>query len=159
MYTQFTQTPDDGYLLKKQGMSSVFIIGGILGVLSIFLFVIAFKETPADRLLIVAGLLILFFTLTIFLAATRKCIVYPSRRIIRYSKNFLSGAKDFSFDEYDGPLVEVAKRTGITVGNSLKLTFTRNEKYKDIELGRNLSVKTRRAITEELHQLMGINRQ
>jgi hypothetical protein len=155
MYTKFEQTPGDGYVMKKQGLISVFILGGLVGVLGIYVLAISVNATSSGTLAFI-GLLTLLFAAFIFLGATRKFIIYPSRKIISYSKNFLLGTKEFSFDEFQGSLVAVTKNIGITIGNSLILEFNRNGKYKKIELARNISAKNQRIILEEIYQLMDI---
>jgi hypothetical protein len=140
--------PDNGYKMKKQGLLSTYIIGGILTILGVFTVSLSFL-----------GWIILLFALIIFLRLTGKLVIYPSQRILKYSANLLFGTKEFSFDDFDGFLVEKTKTNGITSNNSFVMEFNSDGKYKKLMLASNISAKTQRTLTEEISQLMGIQPQ
>jgi hypothetical protein len=152
MYKNFNQTADGGYSLKKQGVISTIIIGGMLAALAIAAIWANMKQPQNGTALL--ALLILSFALLVFWRITRQFIVYPQQRLFKYSKGLGAGFREFHFDELEGATVEKMKNTGITVGSSFKLDFEQNGKYKSILLGQNISAKKQRSIMEEINQMM-----
>ncbi len=155
MNKQFIPTSHNEYQLKKQGIISTIIIGG--GLLSLALLLLKkFLETNSeDKSLLYFGLVILLFSIIIFLKQTRKFIIYPAEKRISYSSSFISPKKNFAFNEFNGIVVERAKNyLGFIVGNSLKLSFIQNGKEKEILLGQNVSAKKMRMISEEIEAII-----
>ncbi len=155
MYSNFTKTTDGGYALKKQGLVSVVIIGGALMALAILCLKI-YLTTQQGNMLFFAGLL-LACCLLIFWRNTKQFIVYPPQQIFKYSKGVGTSFQVFRFNELDGATQENIKNMyGLTTGNSLKLGFEQNGKYKEILLGQNISAKKMRSINEEIVQIMNM---
>nr|WP_294779655.1 hypothetical protein [uncultured Flavobacterium sp.] len=155
MYQQFIQTDDKGYELKKQGTLSTIIIGGGLFLLGAYLLKAFFAISSGDKTLLFLSLIVFLFAAIIFLKHTRKFIIYPSKKIMIYSSNFLSSKQEYTFKDYEGGAVENAHHSsGIKVGNSFKLHFLKNGKEKQILLGQNVSAKKIRIISEEIEDMI-----
>lgn len=152
-FKNFKQTEDGGFALKKNGMFSTVLIGGGLLALTIVLLKIYFDKPEETKFLLLAGLMLLF-VLIIFWRTTKQFIIYPDKQLFKYSKGMGAGFQEFRFDELDGATQENMKNQyGVTSGNSFKLGFDKNGKYKEVLLGQNISAKKMRNIYEEIKQI------
>lgn len=155
MYTNFTKTQDGGFTLKKQGIISTAFIGGAFLILTIICIKAYFKTLQVNMLFF--ALFMTLCSLFVFWRSTKQFIIYPSQKKFKYSKGLGADFQEFSFQELDGATQENIKNMyGITTGNSFKLGFEKNGKYKEVLLGQNISAKKMRSINEEISQIMNI---